>query len=77
MPISYPYPGPNGTWWDKWRCVHSEQEHMAFLGYLSQHSFVVEAMDTSQLDAQYSAFSTYWVTSTGSAFPAPLPPGMR
>jgi hypothetical protein len=50
---------------------------MAFLGYLSQHSFVVEAMDTSQLDAQYSAFSTYWVTSTGSAFPAPLPPGMR
>jgi hypothetical protein len=47
------------------------------MGYLSQHGFVVESMDTSQLDTQYAAFSSFWTTSTGAPFPPILPPGMR
>jgi hypothetical protein len=52
-------------------------ERTAFLGYLVQHGFSVEAMYPHDLDVQYAAFSAYWTASTGSAFPPPLPPGMR
>jgi len=77
MPVSYPYPGPNGNWWDIWGCSHSQQERTAYLGYLIQHGFVVETMSPTNLDTQYAAFTSYWTTSTGSPFPAPLPPGLR
>ena len=77
MPISYPYHGPNSTLRDVWGNTHSQMERTAYLGYLTGHGFVVESMYPHDLDTQYAAFSAYWVTSTGSPFPPPLPPGMR
>jgi hypothetical protein len=59
-------PPGNTNWWTAWLQAHEAQEYTMFLGFLYAHGLDGQALDNTQLDAQYSAFVTK-MTNDGAA----------